>query len=260
MATKNKKEMQNVFDDSVATKLDWIVDTQLPEGVQLSQNKYIDPAELKINPLNQELFAKESDEYFKSLTLDIKQRGILVPLIAKQDNVLLAGENRLAIARQLKLKKVPVQIILSQLSDQEEVETLAKDNLFRRHISSQQRFKIYMKLYPDFEGSLNQEKRGRSKTPKLTAEIIARDTNQKVESVRKQLQRYKKKAPKASTTKDKVITTPLKANVGSQIQTHLQALTKLLKLADTATIEKAVQQLNQLQKKYEQSRSNDTKK
>lgn len=260
MATKNKKEMQNVFADSAETKLNWIADTQLPEGVQLSQIKYIDPQQLQTNPLNQELFAKESDEYFEALTKDIKQRGILVPLIAKPDNVLLAGENRLAIARQLKLKKVPVQIILNQLSDQEEVEILAKDNLFRRHISSQQRFKIYMKLYPDFESSLNQEKRGRSKTPKLTAEIIARDTNQKVEAVRKQLQRYKKKETKASTNKDKTTTTPLKDNVSSQIQTHLQALTKLLKLADTATIEKAVQQLNQLQKKYEQFKSNDTKK
>ena len=71
MATKNKRQMQNVFEDSVETKLDWIADTQLPEGVQLSEVKYINPQQLKINPLNQELFAKESDEYFKSLTQDI---------------------------------------------------------------------------------------------------------------------------------------------------------------------------------------------
>lgn len=250
MATKTKREMQDVFTDSAGTELDWIADTQLPEGMQLSEVKYIDPQQLKTNPLNQELFAKESDEYFKSLTLDIKDRGILVPLIAKPDNVLLAGENRLTIARQLKLKKVPVQIVLSELSAQEEVETLAKDNLFRRHISSEQRFKIYMKLYPDFESSLSQEKRGRSKAPKLTAEIIARDTNQKVEAVRKQLQRYKKKKTKASTNNKptKVVT----EDVGQKINTLFRELSNLLETAPPEILTKAIQRMSKLQKKYKQ--------
>lgn len=119
-------------------ELSWISSTvkqELPSRSGLRPIQFIDPSLLKKNPLN-ELFSSESDEYFITLKNDIQERGIIVPLIARSDYLLVAGHNRLKVALELQLTVVPVQFALDDLTIQQERELLFKDNILRRQLTA----------------------------------------------------------------------------------------------------------------------------
>ena len=87
----------------------------LPEavrfGIRLSEVRQTFVNTLRVNPLNATFFPQETLEYFKNLTKDIQERGIIVPLVAKADGTLLSGHNRLQVALGLGLRYVPVQFV-----------------------------------------------------------------------------------------------------------------------------------------------------
>lgn len=156
--------------------------------------KTVEISTLIPHPHNKKYFRAESADYFERLREDIVKRGIVVPLIAKKDGMLLAGHNRLEVARQLGLKYVPVQYVHRDLSQEQEQEFLIKDNLLRRQFSSSEWIDIYRKLYPNFEETVIHERlKGRAKEGKqtLTAKTIANDTGQKISAVQKQLQKFR---------------------------------------------------------------------
>jgi ParB-like chromosome segregation protein Spo0J len=208
----------------MAKNLDSLVGVMLNKsnektGLRLSDVFYVKPSELRPNPFNSVLFKKESPEYFERMSDDIKERGIVVPLIAKNDGTLLAGHNRLAIAQKLKLGKVPVQYLEDALDEQREKEFIIKDNIFRRQHAAEEWLSLYRTLYPNFEKRLaahgrptadivraaaatngKADKSALSKTGKkigekatteesLTVKKIARDTGQTTSAVQKQLHR-----------------------------------------------------------------------
>lgn len=142
--------------------LDFIQDSRvnLPAGVKLSDVFQVEPKDLKDNDLNPQLFKEETPEYFQTLEADIKERGVLVPLIARKDGTLLAGHNRLVIARRLGLARVPVQYLESTLTPDQEKALIIKDNLYRRHLSQEDRIQLYRVLIPDFDKRIMQESRG----------------------------------------------------------------------------------------------------
>jgi hypothetical protein len=169
-------------------------------NIPMTDVKRVPPQELTINHINQEYFDTESEKHLHDLREDIRKRGIIVPLIAKRDGTLLAGHNRLFVARELNLKLVPVQYVQEELSEEREREFIIKDNILRRHLSPEKRIHLYKKAYPEFEATfLNNETRtvgGRTKngeTNRLTIARIAEETGQKEETVKKQLQTYRKK-------------------------------------------------------------------
>jgi hypothetical protein len=188
-------------------------------GTRLSDVQQIAPSKLKINPLNSDYFREESDDYFTQLREDVRLRGIIVPLLAKRDDILLAGHNRLRVALELGLATVPVQYVLDALPEKAEREFIIKDNLYRRQFSTAEWIHLYKKLYPDFDAQIQQETRGGgqkwsktendalSKTEhsvlvtsspqdnvgkRLTAQKIADDTGQKLSAVQKQLTKYRR--------------------------------------------------------------------
>lgn len=184
-------------------------------GVRLSDVVQELPSKFHVNPLNNEFFSEETTEYFDNLRQDVQERGIIVPIIAKKDGTLLAGHNRLRIAKELRLPVIPVQYILNPLSDEEERIFVINDNLIRRQLSNADRIRLYKIRYPNFDERLNARSNGRPKdtndatekkgerfplsenksnTP-LNASVIARDTGQSREAVKKQLQQYKKEQP-----------------------------------------------------------------
>lgn len=136
----------------------------LPGWVKLTDVYQVDPAALKDNDLNPELFKEETPEYFQTLEADIKERGVLVPLIAKKNGVLLAGHNRLVIARRLGLARVPVQYLESELTPEQERALVIKDNLFRRQLTQDDRINLYRALIPDFDEKIKKETRGGDRT------------------------------------------------------------------------------------------------
>lgn len=148
-------------------------------GIAISAVKYDDPNTLQANKENQHFFKKESPEYFEILKKDIKDRGIIVPLIAKKNGVLLAGHNRLIVALELNLDAVPVQYIESDLTTEQETHFLLKDNVLRRQLTPEQRREMLVKIYGD---QLFEERRGGDRTeakvttsPLPMAEQISKD-------------------------------------------------------------------------------------
>ena len=119
----------------------------VPAGVKLSPVKYVPTKDLRENPLNKKYFRAENEDYLEKLTEDIKGRGIIVPLIAKPDGLLLAGHYRLQIAKDIELPRVPVQYVLSDLTIEQEREFLLKDNVLRRQLTPKQKEQLVRELY-----------------------------------------------------------------------------------------------------------------
>jgi ParB-like chromosome segregation protein Spo0J len=135
---------------------------------------------LTANPLNADVFKRESEEYFTNLTEDIRKRGIVVPLLAKRDGTLLAGHNRLEIAKLLGLKYVPVQYVQEQLSSEAEREFLIKDNLFRRQFSGSEWIEIYRRLVPNYDSIIQRDGRGGDRKSEQGTKGNAKTTEKKI--------------------------------------------------------------------------------
>ncbi len=233
------------------------IPTTLKRKLGLEDVKQVEVATLIVNPKNAEYFEKETDDYFERLQEDIRKRGVIVPLIANKDGVLLAGHNRLKIAQRVGLKYVPVQYVKDNLSEEQEREFLIKDNLFRRQFSGQEWMDIYRKLYPNFEQRLashggHNKKNKQVDTvhlPPLTAKKIALDTGQKLSAVQKQLQREKAAAPKKPTRSKQVDTVHLlsqnakKTSAKQSVVTLKRECAQLLKFCDDEKMLRKIQVL-----------------
>jgi hypothetical protein len=165
--------------------LDWINPKQdyVPKGIKLSEIKYINTNELKDNPLNS-VFKQESPEYFDKLKNDIYKHGILVPLIAKHDGLILAGHNRWRVANELNLAKVPVQYIESDLNTQEERELIFKDNILRRQLDAKDKEEIIKKLYIREIGQDNRGGDRKSSKIKSSGELLIFDEHNQYEKIK----------------------------------------------------------------------------
>jgi ParB-like chromosome segregation protein Spo0J len=161
---KKKRLGSDPFNETMDGSLNFVKDSRqkdFPNGVNLSEEIYqVELEDLKPNPLNKKFFKEEGQDYFKKLTKDIQERGVIVPLIAKKDGTLLAGHNRYRIAKELGFPRVPVQYIESELSKDREVGFVIKDNLFRRQLSQTERESLYLELFPDLKERLMVETRG----------------------------------------------------------------------------------------------------
>lgn len=139
--------------------LSWITSTDQKGrevGIPLSDIRYIAPSNLTANPMNS-FFNSETPEYFELLRNDIRDRGIIVPLLAKEDGTILAGHNRLLIAQELGLVSVPVQYILQSLTEEEERSFIFKDNIIRRQLSATEKQNLIERLY---QNEIYGDKRG----------------------------------------------------------------------------------------------------
>jgi hypothetical protein len=119
--------------------------------IKLSPVKQVSVDNLKENNQNERFFKPEAGSYFNQLAEDVRNRGIQVPLIAKKCGTLLAGHNRLIVARQIGLKTVPVQYVLEELSKEDEIAYIIKDNVLRRHLTPVERRSLYRFIVPNFE-------------------------------------------------------------------------------------------------------------
>ncbi|EMO85774.1 hypothetical protein LEP1GSC070_0981 [Leptospira santarosai str. AIM] len=90
-----------------------------------------------------------TEEEYASLKENIALNGILDALTARKDGTLVTGENRYKIALELKeheeeavrrrVESIPVRYYMNELTAEEEYDILEGDNLFRRHLTSEQR-------------------------------------------------------------------------------------------------------------------------
>ncbi|MCC5816306.1 MAG: ParB N-terminal domain-containing protein [Leptospira sp.] len=149
--------------------------TYIPKGVSLSPIvKMVSPKELKFNPLND--FAKLPEKEYEELKEDISRNGILDALTVKKDNVIVTGENRLRIALELleenneKVKFIPVRYYMNELSQDEEYDILEGDNLYRRHLTPEERKeRLKARIKRKYREDLSTDNRGgdRKRKPEL---------------------------------------------------------------------------------------------
>lgn len=116
-------------------------------GLPLSPVRRLAPAEVKVSAENSAAFAPLSESDFERLKSDMAERGILVPLILKQDKTLIAGHNRLRAAIDIGLEVVPVQYVETELSREQETAFVVKDNLLRRQLTAEQKESLIIRLY-----------------------------------------------------------------------------------------------------------------
>jgi len=104
-----------------------------------------DPNVLKENQYSRELFPALEGKQYELLRDDIKENGIQVPVEITKDNGIIRGNERLKIALELGLHRIPVKICASDdLTDQKI--GLIKDNLARKSLDFNTRFKCFEEL------------------------------------------------------------------------------------------------------------------
>lgn len=113
--------------------------------------------EIEINKLkeyefNKELFDSLNKEDYSALLEDIKKNGIKTELHITKSNTVLCGHQRLKIANEIGLKRVPVKIVNINENDELKVkEYVILDNVLRRHLSTEQKWKLYSELSKVYE-------------------------------------------------------------------------------------------------------------
>lgn len=135
----------------------------------LDQVIYVDPHKIQPIPALDGLMPI-SDEQYARLKNGIAKRGIQVPLfvLAGPEMRLLAGYNRLRIAKELGLKSVPV--IVKSLKPKEILEFAIRDNIERRQMGVKDIAKFISKL--DLASAGRPEKGSKAKTVKDIADLL----------------------------------------------------------------------------------------
>jgi hypothetical protein len=134
------------------------------KGIKLLDVQDINPEMLKPNPDNK-IFNPLSGKDYERLKEDIRERGIIDPLIIRQDKVLLTGHNRLRIALELKLKTIPVRKVESGLKPKDEKKFLVLDNLLRRQLSPDEKESLILEFYKE---EILQDNRGGNRGNQFT--------------------------------------------------------------------------------------------
>ena len=158
------------------------------KGIELLPIEDIKPEKLKPNP-NNKIFDPLSGKDYERLKEDIRERGIIDPLICDKSFTLLTGHNRLRISLELGLKEIPVRKIKSGLNPEDEKKFLVLDNLLRRQLNAKQKESLILEFYGN--EILEDNRGGDRKSPKKNDEKIKREISPLIqkESLAKKIQR-----------------------------------------------------------------------
>lgn len=134
-------------------------------SIELSEVFYEDPNELTENSLN--TYRKLNKTELTKLAEDIKEKGVIVPLIARQDKVLICGHNRRLASIQAELTKVPVMYLNDPVnpSDELQKELMKSENDRRRGGNWDKETKIEYLKENFWEQILNSTHGGNRKNP-----------------------------------------------------------------------------------------------
>jgi hypothetical protein len=99
----------------------------------------------------------KSETYFQNLEKDVREAGCFInPLVTMPSGLLIEGESRFQIAKKLfsegnhSFERIPVRIILSNLSDEDQKRRLILGNLSRFEIDENNRLLLYSEIWADF--------------------------------------------------------------------------------------------------------------
>jgi len=127
---------------------------------------------LKPHSENHDWFGDPKDVDFQNLKEDIKTNGILNELHITPDYLILCGHLRHRVAKELGMKTVPCKTV--NIKGEEAIAAyIIKENLLRRHLTTEQKYKLYAELSKVYErGNLRRGIYGRGR-PKLEDDSVA---------------------------------------------------------------------------------------
>lgn len=102
-------------------------------------------AGIEFTPLYNDLIPDIAVEEYQTLKQDIQENGILIPIFVDEHHGVIDGIQRLKVAAELGLKKIPFQIY-PNLSESEKKELALKVNAIRRHWSTEDRINLAKRL------------------------------------------------------------------------------------------------------------------
>jgi ParB family chromosome partitioning protein len=156
MLDNNKKSLGKGLEALLGEMNEDILSDEI-SSVKIESKNVANIEDISVNPYQPR---KEfSQEAIESLSSSIKEKGILQPLIVRENKQgkgyeLIAGERRLRAAKSAGLKEVP--IIIQNLGDKEVLEVALVENILRENLSPLEEGEAYQKLIDDF--SHTQEK------------------------------------------------------------------------------------------------------
>ncbi|EMN92054.1 chromosome partitioning protein ParB [Leptospira weilii serovar Heyan] len=160
----------------------------IPKGITLNPIvKMVKPESLKPNPRND--FDPLTEEEYANLKENIALNGILDALTARKDGTLVTGENRYRIALELKehedenvrrrVENIPVRYYMNELTLEEEYDILEGDNLFRRHLTAEQRKeRLKRRILRKYKDELVQDNRGGNRKNESSKILSEEETNE----------------------------------------------------------------------------------
>lgn len=156
MLDNNKKSLGKGLEALLGEMNEDILSDEI-SNIKIESKNFVNIEDISVNPYQPR---KEfSQEAIESLSSSIKEKGILQPLIVRENKQgkgyeLIAGERRLRAAKSAGLKEVP--IIIQNLGDKEVLEVALVENILRENLSPLEEGEAYQKLIDDF--SHTQEK------------------------------------------------------------------------------------------------------
>ena len=223
------------------------------KGIKLYDVQDINPEMLKPNPDNK-IFNPLSGQDYERLKNDIRERGIIDPLIIRQDKVLLTGHNRLRIALELKLKTIPVRKIESGLKPKEEKKFLVLDNLLRRQLSPAEKESLILEFYKD---EILEDNRGGNRGNQFTKKESAKSEISPLPKSKSLAKRIEEEIGIKEATAKKIIAKKRKESAKSEISPLPKKVTKTdpNKKVIEARLKKIDSELVSLEKEKEKLKS-----
>lgn len=126
--------------------------------IDLSEILWLEAESLRENPYND--YPPLSEEETVELAGDIREKGVIVPLIVRMDeDVIICGHNRRRASILAEEKRIPVQRVLRRLTEQQERELMKSENDRRRggHWSKEKKEEF---IQEHFGEDLTEDRRG----------------------------------------------------------------------------------------------------
>jgi ParB-like chromosome segregation protein Spo0J len=107
--------------------------------------EYRDPRELKENQYSRKIFPILEGKQYELLREDIREHGIRIPVEITKGNMILCGHERVKVALDLGIPKIPVVVFASDDDGEQKIEII-KDNLARKSIDFNTKYKCFEEL------------------------------------------------------------------------------------------------------------------
>ena len=136
----------------------------------------VETKKLKEHPFNLETFKDTQGYDFDALKEDIRKNGIKTELHITPDYVVLCGHQRLKAAKELGLKTVPCKIVSGLKTEEQEKEYIIKDNLLRRHLTTEQRMLLFAELSRLYEVGRGGDRKSEKIKEAKSASLIPKES------------------------------------------------------------------------------------